>query len=143
MNRFNVKFSELYCVARLDNIELCAVKELMLLKLALNETHCQPCAVNGNVDFLKKIGKCADVILMSVGYNDTLDFLSVLLKIGEIGNNKVNSEHICLGKGKTAVDYYDIVLKFINRNVLTDLVKSAEEAYLNGFRGHFLALLPS
>ena len=80
---------------------------------------------------------------MSVGYNDTLDFLSVLLKIGEIGNNKVNSEHICLGEGKTAVDYYDIVLKFINRNVLTDLVKSAEEAYLNGFRGHFLALLPS
>ena len=141
VNRFNVEFAELYCVAGLDNIELCTVKELVLLELSLNKTHGQPCAVNGNVDFLKKIGKCADVILMTVGYNDTLDFLTVLLKIGEIGNNKVNAEHIRLRECKTAVNDYYVIFKLINGDVLSDLVESAEESDFNGFNWFLLCLL--
>ena len=105
----------------------------MLLKLALNKSHSKPCSVNGNVDLLQKIGKSADVILMSVGDNNTPDLVPVFLKIGEIGNNKINSEHISLGESKTAVHDHDIIFKFIDRDVLADLVQAAEEADLDGF----------
>ena len=141
MNGLNVEFSELDRISGLDDIELCTAEKLMLLKLALDQSHGQPCTVNRDIYLLKKICKSADMILMSVSYNDTLYLFSVFLKIGEIRNNKVNAEHIGLGKRKSAVNNNNVILKFIDRDVLAYLIKSSEKSYLNRLDGLLPALL--
>ena len=73
------------------------------------------------------------MILMSVGDDNTPDLIPVFLKIGEIGNNKIDTEHIRLGESKTAVYNYNIIFKFIYRDILADLVQAAEKSDLNGF----------
>ena len=67
------------------------------------------------------------MILVSVSYKNTLYLVGILHRIREIGNYKVNAEHIGVGECKSAIDKYHIALTFIERHILADLVKAAEE----------------
>ena len=86
------------------------------------------------------------MILMTVGDENTLDFVGILNSIAEIGNNQINAEHIGIGERKSAVNEYHITLTLIERHILADLVKSAQKCnpdrYL-GLRRALLALLAS
>ena len=68
------------------------------------------------------------MILVPVSYKNTLYLIGILHRIGKIGNYKVNAEHIGVGKRKSAIDKYHIALTFIERHILADLVKTAEES---------------
>ena len=78
------------------------------------------------------------MVLVTVGEEYTSDFIGILFKIRNIGDHKVDTEHIFIGERKTAVNYYDIVAVLKNGEVLADLVKTAKHHY---FQFLFLFLL--
>ena len=104
----------------------------MLLELTLDQSDCQTRAVDGHVDGFEHICKSADMVLVTVGDNDTLYALNILFKVSEIGKNEVYTEHIGVREGKTAVNEDNVVFVLVDGNILADFVKSAKEAYLNG-----------
>ncbi len=59
------------------------------------------------------------MILVTVGYQYSADFVRVLLEICYVRNNEVDSEHVILRERKTAVYNYDIVLVLENGDVLS------------------------
>ena len=75
------------------------------------------------------------MILMSVGDDHAADLVAVLLKIGVIGNDQIDAEHIAVGERHTGVDDDDIVLTFKYSQVLADLIQTAEERHANGRLG--------
>ena len=58
------------------------------------------------------------MILVTVGYQYSADFVRVLLEICYVRNNEVDSEHVVVRKRKSAVYNYDIVLVLENGDVL-------------------------
>ena len=98
----------------------------MLLELALDKSEGKPGAVNRDIDFLKKVCKASDVILMTVGKNDSAEFILVLDDVGEIGDNEVYAEHIIVGECESAVHDEHIVAALIKVKVLAYLVETAE-----------------
>ena len=95
MDCFNLKFAKTDNIARLNNIEPDCACKTMLLKLTLDKSDCKAGAVNGHIDALEHICKSADMILMTVSYNDTTYLFGILFKIAEIGNNKVKNQKNC------------------------------------------------
>ena len=71
------------------------------------------------------------MVLVSVSEHHSAYLVGICLKIAYVGNYKVNSRHLLVGKAKSAVDYYNIVLILDNSKVFSDLVKSAKRNYLN------------
>ena len=67
------------------------------------------------------------MILMSVSYYNAFYSIGIGGNIGEIRNNKVNSEHIFIGKSKTAVNDKHIAVIFKNGHIFADFVDAAEE----------------
>ena len=70
------------------------------------------------------------MVLVTVGYKQTAKLFLVIFEIAEIGNNKIDAEHIVLGEGDAAIDDYYIVLVFKSGTVHTYSVDTAEEYYL-------------
>ena len=58
---------------------------------------------------------------------DALDFVGIFFDICEIGNYKVDTGHIFVGEGKTAVNENHIVLVFKNCYIFTYLIETAKK----------------
>ena len=67
------------------------------------------------------------MILVTVGQQNTADFILILFEVGDIRDNKVYTKHILIGKCETAVDYYDVVFIFKDGDVFSDLVQTAQK----------------
>ena len=51
----------------------------MLFELVFNDSHCQLRRINRNINILQDIGKCPDMILMSVSNHKALHLINVIL----------------------------------------------------------------
>ena len=98
----------------------------MLAQLVFQKTERQQCAEYRHVQLLQNIGQCADMVLVPVGQNNSSDFVCVFGKIGNIGNDKVDSKHIILRKRQTAVDDDNVIAIFEYSHVLPDFLQSAK-----------------
>ena len=49
-------------------------------------------------DFVDQVGNGADMVVMAVGDNYSLDTVFFIFQIGDVGNDKINSRHIFFGK---------------------------------------------
>ena len=122
MNSLNLKATKLDFILRFYYIKLRFFKNFMLRKLALNKSNRKLCSVNGKICFFQKIGQSAYMVLVTVSYKYTSYFINVLFNICEIGNNKVNAQHIGVGESKAAVHQNHIVAALIKSHILTDFV---------------------
>ena len=66
------------------------------------------------------------MILVTVRHDDALDLLAVLEQIRNIGNHKIDPEHILIGECHAAVDDDDGVLPLQHGHILPDLAEPAE-----------------
>ena len=66
------------------------------------------------------------MILMAVGDENTADLLLVLDQVADIGDDHINAVHIIIGETHTAVHYHDVAAVFIHRQVLADLIETAQ-----------------
>ena len=86
---------------------------------------------------MQQVGNRADVILVSVSDEQSLDFILVLLKVGKVRNYKVDAKHFVIRERHAAVHNDDFILIFIYGHVLADFAESAQRDYPEGriFRG--------
>ena len=66
------------------------------------------------------------MILMSMRDHKSLYLFDIVLQIGNIRNDKINSQHVILREGKTAVYHNNTVLIFKGSNVHTNLFQTAK-----------------
>ena len=124
-DEFDPELSQRDRLAVLHHLPADAVQHLVFLQLLFDQRHREPGGVDRDVQLLKDIGDRPDMVLMSVCNDKSFDFAVVLLKIGDVRDHKIDSQHIILREGHAAVNDHDAVPVFYSRNVHTDLLKSA------------------
>ncbi len=132
MNRLNFKLAQFKLLTWLYYIELRVFKNLMLFEFTFDKTNRQLCRVNGNLYGFEKERKSSDMVLMSVCNENTFELVGVALDICEIGNDKVNAEHIAVWERETAVYDDNIIIVLYESHVFSYFVKSAEKSDFNG-----------
>jgi len=142
MDRFDREAAERDLLARADLVEDGAGRQAMLFEFILDKADREPCGVNRHIEFFQQIRQAADVILVSVGDEQTLDTVFVLKHIGEVRDDKIDTEHIIFRKNRTAVHENHIALALIQGDVFTDLAQTAQRADVHGDgRGHLVMFL--
>ena len=121
-----------------DHLSLGGLHHSPLLELVLYDAHREPCGEHRDIDLLKDVRQRADVVLMSVCDDKTLDFIDVILEISSVRDHQVDSEHVVLGKGQSAVYYNNTVFVFEGSYIHTDLLKASEGDDLEAGRSLFL-----
>ena len=66
------------------------------------------------------------MILMPMGYHKTFDFRNIFFQIGNIRNDKVDTEHVILRECQTTVHNHNAVFVFESCDVHSDLLKSTK-----------------
>ena len=66
------------------------------------------------------------MILVSVGYDKSLNPVGIFDNIAEIRDNNVYAGHFRIGKGHTAVYNKNVAAIFVNGHILAYLIKTAE-----------------
>ena len=61
-----------------------------------------------------------------MGDEERLDLRTVLLEVGDVGDDEVDPEHLLVGEHEAAVDHDDLVAVFEEVHVLADLADPAE-----------------
>ena len=79
LNKFNTELSENNRLSELHNLTFRCSQKLMLFELVFNDSHCQLRRINRNINILQDIGKCPDMILMSVSNHKALHLINVIL----------------------------------------------------------------
>ena len=89
-------------------------------------------AVNGGIDLFEQVGKTADMILVSVGNDDTTELVGIAFHIGEVGQHDVHAGHFRIGESKTAVKNEHIIAALEHSHILADLVQTAQRNDTDG-----------
>ena len=142
MDGLDREAAQLDLLAGADLVEDGARRKAVLLQLIFDKANCQPCGVDRHIEFFEQIRQAADVILVPVGDEQTLDAVFVFQHIGEIRDDKVNAEHVCVREDEAAVDEDHIALTFVQRDIFADLAEAAQRADVHrDGRGHLKMLL--
>ena len=78
------------------DFSLDSLKHTMLFELSVNNSDGKLCSVYRYIYLLKYIRNSTDMILMSMSDKEALDLIDVLLKICDIRDNQIYSQHIVL-----------------------------------------------
>ena len=124
--KFNAHTAHSDILTGYDHVQRTLRQYAVLTELSLDKSERQPCAVYGYVYLLKEVGECAYVVLVTVRQHNTPYLLPVLFEIGEVGDNKIDTEHIVIGKSKSAIYDEYIVTALVNVDVFAYLVYAAE-----------------
>ena len=125
MDKFNIKGTQSDVVPGANFHQLGLVQQTVLLELALDQADGQLSGIDGHIDPLEQECQAADMVLVAVGHQYTLDFVSVFFYIGKIRDHQVHARQIRCRECQTAVHNEHIVLVFIKRHVLADLIHTA------------------
>ena len=66
------------------------------------------------------------MILVAVSDEDTTNLVSVFHKVGYVGNNQVDTQHLIIGEAEAGIDYDNVIAIFNGRHILADLLQTAE-----------------
>ena len=135
LDELHIELAELHDVPEGDDVPLRIVQQVVLAELVLDDAHGQAGAVDGHIDLLEDIGEGADVVLVAVGDHKGPDLVDILLQVGRVRNDQVNSQHVILGKSQAAVHDHNAVPVFKCSDVHPDLLESAERDDTKGRRG--------
>ena len=125
-DELHIEAAQLDMVAGVLFNELHPAQQAMLLELALDERQGEACGIHRDIHSLEQIGQTADMVLMSVGDNDSADLILVLLHKGEVGDYHIHTEHLVIGESQTAVHNEHILAALIDGHVLADLMQTAQ-----------------
>ena len=127
------ELARLHHLAGLAGDELGLVQEPVLLQLQLHQTGGHAGGVDGGVDAAQQVGDGADVVLVAVGEEDAPDLVLVLDEIGEVGDDHVDAVHVVVGEAHAHVHHDDVAAVLVYRQVLADLVETAQRDDLQFF----------
>jgi len=62
------------------------------------------------MDFLEQMTECPDMILVTMGDDDTPDMVGTFKDVGHIRKNSIDSQESALGKHKPCIDYQNLFI---------------------------------
>ena len=106
-------------------LELGGTHQIVFFEFVCDQPQCQFGGIDRDINFLEYIRKGSDMVLMSMCDHKSLDLGNIFFKVGHIRDNKVDSEHVILREGKTAVYDHNAVTVLKSGDVHSDLLQSA------------------
>ena len=125
MDWLNGEIAEADGLPRLDDDHI-GVDDGAFLELGLDESERQLGAVDGHLQLTQQIGQPSDMILVSVSDKDAAHARTVADKIAEIGNDDIDAEQLVVREFQPAVNNNNVLLIFVGRNVLADLLDAPQ-----------------
>ena len=110
---------------RLAGNELGLVQQAVLLQLQLYQARRHAGGVDGGVHVPQQVGDGADVVLVSVGQEDTPNALAVFDEIGKVRDDHIDAVHVVVRKSHAHVYEDHIPAVFVYGQVLANLVEAA------------------
>ena len=132
MDRLHRKAAQLDLLSGGDLHELGLARKAEFLQLVADEAAGQAGAVDGQVELLQQVGDAADVILVAVGDEQTLDLILVLHHEGHVGDDHIDAEHIVIREDEAAVHDDHITAALIDRHVLAHFAEAAQRIDMDG-----------
>ena len=126
LDKLNAEQPQIDGLPVLHDLALGCFHQIVLGKFILNDAHRQLGGIDRHVDVPDDIRERADMILMTVGDNKALHFVDIVFQIGDVRNHQVDSEHVVLRKGQTAVHHNNTVFELKGSYVHSDLLQTAE-----------------
>ncbi len=83
---------------------------------------------------MQQIGNAADVVLVAVGDEQTLDFILVLHHKGEVRDDHIHAEHLAVREHQAAVHDDHIAVALVDGHVLADFAQTAQRVDMDGGR---------
>ena len=95
-DKFYTETTKINMLSVFYDLTLCLLKEIMLLKLMLNDCCRQFCRIDRYIDLAKHIRDRSDMILMGMCDKKAFDLVNIVLQISHIRDDKIDSVHIIL-----------------------------------------------
>ncbi len=113
-------------VARTNTPNIHLIGHSVLLKFGIQDACYQTCAVYRYFKLLENIGKRADMILMTMGNDNTAHLRTMTAQIGDVRNDEVNTQHFVIRERQTTVNDKDVLTILDYRHVLANLIETAQ-----------------
>ena len=126
LNKLNLKSAKLHDISVFDDIAFCRIKQVVFPQFVLNERHGQCGCIDRNIDITDHKRQRTDMILMTVRDDKTFYTFYIFFQIRDIRNDKINSEHVILGKGQSAIDNDNRITVFKRGDVHADCLQPSE-----------------
>ncbi len=117
---------KIYGRSELHNLGFYKLVKSTLHKLTLDQRNRQSCSIYWNIDLLQHIGQCADMVLMSMCNNKSLNLMHMGFKIRYIWDDQVNAQHIVRRERETAVNNDNAFFRLDRRNVHANLIQTTQ-----------------
>ena len=102
------------------------VEQPMFIQLALHQGEREFCAVNRHIQLRKNPGKSANMIFVSMGQEDCLNFVPVLGQVADVRNDDIDAEELFFRKHQAGVDDNNVVLPTERHAVHPELAKASQ-----------------
>ena len=134
MDRLHREAAQLDLLSGGDLHELGLARKAEFLQLVADEAAGQAGTVDGQVELLQQVGDAADVVLVAVGDEQTLDLILVLHHKGEVRDDHIHAEHLAVREHQTAVHDDHIAVALVDGHVLADFAQTAQRVDMDGSR---------
>jgi len=81
----------------------------MFFKFSFNQCQRELGSIHWKVQLGQYPGKRADVVFVSMGEKDGANFVAIFKKVGDVGDDDIDSEQLRFGKHQAGVDDDDVV----------------------------------
>ena len=126
LDKFNPELAQIDGLSVAHHFPPGAAQKIVFAKFPLNDTHRKLSRIDRKIHLPQHIRKSADMVFMAVGDHKSLDFLTVFLQVGNVRDHQIDSKHVVLRKGQTAVHDNNTVFIFKGSNVHSDLLQTSE-----------------
>src|SRR5215471_1796023 len=120
----------------LDLDEIGLAFKIVFLEAALDERERECRAVDGHVDFSKKVRHGADVVFMAVREDERANLTDVLLEKSQVGHHQVDAEQLGIGEHHATIDDDHVIAVADGGHVHAELAESAERYHLQLLISH-------
>ena len=125
LDKFHAEITQIDGLSELHHFTLGLLHKIVLGQLVLNNAHGKTGCVDRDINITQHIGQCSDMVLMSVGDDETFYLVDVILQIGYIRDDQVDSQHVICWERQTAVHHNNTVLILEGSNVHTNLFQTS------------------
>lgn len=126
LDKFHSKISEIDHLSVFYFFQFRRTHKIVLFQFVADQSQCQLCSIDWNIDLFQYIRKGSDMILVSVGDHKSLNLGNIFLKIGYIRDDQIDSQHIILRERKSTVYHYNTVFILKSSDVHSDLFQTAK-----------------
>ncbi len=125
-HRLDFERAQLHRVADSNLSEVGLAQDAVLFQLWLDQAQRQPRPVNRHVELFQNIWQSANVVFVTVAQKDAEHVLASIEQIRDVGEDKVDAQHVLVRKHQSRVDDEDLLLPLEGPHVDADLAQAAQ-----------------